>query len=491
MIDYSKVDLEAILARVYSQMTELQRPGVGRARANRRVMFDVWMGVGKTLMALASGFCFKPQRWLVVGTKNSFLAWQADFEKYFPELYSEDLITIVKGAPHEREWEYTHSDSLFYFTTAGALLRDIKWMAERKIRFDVISCDEIDRLGLRNRKSEFFKTIKTLIGAVEKHHDLKLVNFMTGTWSSKGPQQKWAALHLLAPKQFRGFWPFVSRYHHIHTNGWGREIGLPKNTQELALITMPYVYTVTEEEAAAHLPPLKRIPLYTQFTNKHMEEMYWSLANDLWMELNSGELLSVGNQIAATVRLRQFINCPQTIDSSLGVGPMIEAVTDKILDSEGTRNWKHNIIFTPFIAAIEPFCQYVGDVLKIPDSKIIRMQGGITLDELKAREHLFRNDPDTTIISSLRYSQSWNAETAQNVYFTGFEWDPDLNKQAEARSRRTSGDKSHTVMSYYCMIKYTITRDMMDIVNVKSNITHITQSDIMKVKANLRRPRAP
>jgi SNF2 family DNA or RNA helicase len=434
--------------------------------------------------------CYKPQTWLIIGSKNTMSGWQKEIKKWFPEFGADELFIMVKGTPTERHAAYMKS-GLFYATTSAAFVRDIEWLKTKKVNFQVISIDEIHKIGLRNRKSAGFKSIKLLIALIERHFPkVKLINPMTGTWTSKGPAQQWPTLNLLAPKQFKSYWQHISTYCLMYKGPFGTEIIGVKNTESLAAVMSPYVYTVGEEEASKYLPPINRQRLEVNLPPE-LTPHYYSMLKELYFHWSSdtnseyGEVESVATILAATMKLRQLIVCPSIIKEFLGPGPMIEAICDKILDNKELPNWRHNLIFTPFVPSLLPFKQYISDALEMPLDQILVLRGGIESEELSDVELRFRKDPNTLILSTVKYGQSWNAETALNVYFAGFEWDQDENKQCEGRSRRTDGVQK-MINSYYCNIEGTITSDMLEILNRKEMMNKVTYQDIEKIKERIR-----
>jgi hypothetical protein len=483
--DYSTVDLDAILARAYDQMNELQRKAVGLGRKRGRVLFNMWMGTGKTFAGLTLGLCFKPQQWLIIGSKNTIAGWKKEIQKWFPEFGADDLYVIVRGTAAERQIAYQRP-GLFYATTAAAFVRDIEWLKTKKVNFQVISIDEIHKVGLRNHKTASFKGLKDLIERIEKHFPaVKLINPMTGTWTSKGPLQQWPTLNLLAPKHFKSYWKHRNLFCLTVNGPFGSEVVGVRNTELLAEVMAPWVYTVTEREASKYLPPLQRHRLETEMP-KNLERHYWSMLKELYFYWETeGIVESVMTKLAATMKLRQLICCPMILEPSLGVGPAIEAVCDKILDSRELPNWRHNLIFTPFIPSLLPFKQYISEALEMPLGQIIVLKGGIEPEELADAELRFRKDPDTLILATTKYSQSWNAETALNCYFPHFEWDQDENKQAEGRSRRSDGNQT-LINSYYVNIEGTITSDMIEVLNRKEQMNSMTYADVEKLKQKIR-----
>lgn len=483
--DYSQVDLDGILQRAHDAMRIPQREVVRKARTRGRIILDARMGIGKTFAALTSALCYKPQTILIIGSKNSLAGWHRQIALWFPEFSDPSLYKIVRGQSWEREQAYKEP-ALFYVTTAGSFIRDVKWLLSKKPRFDVIIVDEPQKHGYRNRKSVTFKLTKALLMHLEKFHPPKLLFFMSGTWTSKGPRQQWAVLHLLNRKLFTSYWKWVDMFHITIKGPFGTEVGGPKNTEGLALVTAPYLYKVTEEEAAKYLPPLQRQRLTTELP-QNLKNHYRTMATELYWEWESIGVQSVSTILASMTKLRQFLNCPEAVIPGLGVGPAIEACVDQMKELEELPHWRHNIIFTPFLNALPIFKDYLCEVLEMKPQQILIAKGGLEIEELHWLEEEFRQNPNTLILASLRYSQAWNAETCLNVYFPHFEWDQDENEQAEGRSRRTDGTQA-LINAYYVDIQDTITAAMFDTLNEKKHINNVTYQDVARIREMLRGP---
>ena len=487
--DYSTIDLEGILARLHDQMSPLQRPGVGKARSSGRVLFNVLMGVGKTMMGLAAGLCYRPQVWLIIGSKPSLNNWRNEVKKWIPELSAPELFQIVAGTPGKRQEQYKNQEALFFATTAGSFIRDIEWLQQHHTRFDVITIDEPQKFGLRNRNTEGFKSIKGLIQHVEERFTVKLINAMTGTWTSKGPPQMWPMLNILEPRTFRSYWKFVRQFCIVNKGMFGTEILGPQNMEGLALVTSPYVYTVGEKEASSHLPPLQRILLPVELSpveSAAYDQMLYHMFVEVDKEDEEGEVLTVQTILAKTMRLRQLVCCPQILDPNLPVGSAIDTIIDKIRESDELPNWRHNVVYTPFLPSIAPFRAALASGLNLPEDHILIVRGGMETDELDRVEKTFRRNPETMILASLKASQAWNAESALNCYFAGFEWDQDENKQAEGRTRRTDGQQQ-LIRAYYCHVPGSITEDMLEILNHKEYMNKITYQAVHRINERLRR----
>lgn len=490
MFDYSSVDMKAILQRSYDVMSPKQRAAVVHAKGKGRSVSDVWMGLGKTFIGLTAGMCYQPKVWLILCSKNALNGWRQEIKKWYPEFGSDDLYCIVRGQKAQREamWNAAaRREGLFYATTFGSFIRDIDYLVANKIKFEVITIDEPQKGGLRNRKTAGFKAVKA-ISTHRYYEGVKLIWMGTGTLTSKGVPQLFGYLHILAPKIFSSHWKFINMFMNVVQGPFGTEAVSPKNTELLAKLTAPYIYKVSKKEAEDELPPLRRVRLHTELTPK-LAAIYHTMASELFMawEGLDGEskFLSVANPIGATVKLRQLICCPAILDPALGPGPAIEVVADKIMENDELPNWRHNVIFTPFVPSIEVFKRYLAETLGMPPAKIMTLQGGAEPEYLQHVEETFRNDPDTMVISSLKFAQSFNLETGLNAYFPHFEWDQDDNTQAEARIRRKTSDQSRTIMSYYVTIEQTITEIMFEILNRKTHHEKITYQDFERIRQML------
>ena len=492
--DYSKVDLKGMIDRAYEQMDDLQRPGPALARKSKAVIFDVWMGVGKTFMGLTSGLMFAPQTWIIICSKNAIPTWIYQIKEWFPEMGSDENFVIVRGDKHNREFWYDQSKTangpLFYLTSAGSFIRDIDYLIKNRIKFDVISLDEPQKFGLRNKKSAFYKAVKAL--ADKRYYPRKLLNIMTGSLTRKGTEHLWTYLNLVDPQVFSSYWRFVHTYNYVVTGPFGKVIGAPRNQEGLAIATSPYIYRVSEEQANASLPPIRRIKLPTEM-EQPLADAYSTMAEEAWMMMpETEELFSAGTVIAQTLKLRQLLVCPEAFDKSLGVSPLLDVCIDKMEEYNEFSNWRHNLVFTPFINindtdVLGNYRTHLSNRLDMSPERILVLKGGISAEELHDVEERFRKDPDTLILCSLLYAQSFNLESALNIYFPHFSWSEDDNKQAEARGRRKTSDRSRTIGSYYAHIPHSITEDVFNVVALTSRNNTMTYSQFQAMRERLKK----
>jgi SNF2 family DNA or RNA helicase len=479
--DYSQVDMDTILRRVHSEMTPLQIPGVERIlnSPQRSGIFAVWKGVGKTLMALTAGLYVKPQTFLVVCSGSARATWQNQIIEWFPEFSAPEHFCHVAGSPQAREHWWRESQKaggpLFYVVTPQAFERDVEFIQANNIHFDVIWCDEPQIWGLRNDKSAAWKMMKSTIKfASDKKKAIKLFGIATGSLTSKGVFQMWPYLHLVDRHVFSSKWNFMHDYTWVIKSPFGSEPGLPKNTEKLAAVCKPYIYVVNEKKAAQELPPLVRRRLDFEL-DPVTRAAYKDLAHKMYVELPSSEKIFVAkNPLHQLTALRKIVCCPQIADPQLPLGNAIEAVKDKILESQEEKHYRHVAVFTPYVPSIPLFKTFLAAELKLPEDHILTLQGGATPDDITKVEKIYRANQETLFLGSLSFAQSFNLETGREVYFPHFDWDQEKNSQAESRTRRQTSNKERTIIAHYCMARDTIAMAMKYVLNMKHTREYLT-----------------
>lgn len=483
-MNWEDYPVKEMLTRSYKVMSRIQRYAVGHAK-NGSAIHDLWMGLGKTFIGLTVGVCKQPNVWIILGSKSSMNVWRQQLKIWYPELASDDLYNIVRGQKYQREriWDKAkRGEGLFYATTFGSFIRDIKYIQSIGLKVQYVSIDEPQKGGLRNRKTEGFKAVKEL-----SKQPGCFIWMGSGSLTTKGVPQLWSYLHLVNRKQFASYWQFMNTFMSSIKGAFGIEWLRPIKTELLAQVTAPYIYKVGKDEAAKELPPLIRQKLPTELTPK-LAEIYNTMALELFMEFEGldgeAKFLAVANPLSSYTKLRQLITCPFIIDPALGPGVAIEACIDKILENDQP-GWQHNLVLTPYVDSIPIFKQELSANLKIPANKIITLQGGAEPEEIQAAEEYFRKDPETMVLCSLKYAESFNLESGMNVYFPHFDWDQTVNEQGEARIRRKTSDRSRTIMSYYVDVVGSITGIMWDVLSDKVRRERWTYADFNKVRESL------
>ena len=465
-IDYSSLQDE--LDKIRPQLRHYQQECVKFTRRHSRCIIDSRMGTGKTLMGLLSMIQLEPRKVLIICSKNALYTWQKEIAKWFPALSRKELYTVVDSSPAGRA-ELWSAQSLFYVCTYQTLLRDVEYA--KRLRPDVLICDECHRGGLRNRKSKGFQAIKVL------SHVVPNIFMLSGTVVSKGPQELWSMLNILDHRLFSSYWKFVNTFCIVIDGVFGKEIVGVQNTDGLKTMTGNYIFRVPKEIADKELPPITRELVSIDMT-KAQAKHYKELNKKMYTELESGELVVASTIISKLIELRQILACPKI----LGVedpGAGIPTIMDMLEDREDF----HAVIFTPFRNAVTYLREYIS--AKYPQVKVRQLWGGAKPDEVREAVEGFKRERGL-MLCTIKFAQSFDLETASVCFFLGYEWDQNENHQAEGRLRRMIS--SGPITAYYLKHNKTIDEDILEVLSDKTRNVRDMYQDIDKLR-NLLKPK--
>ncbi len=170
---------------------------------HKRVLNANDMGLGKTVEAiLAAAIFIDPDHpLLVISSMGQKWFWQDEFLNW--TTLEEDDIQIITGPKLTKgksvyiiHWDIVHR--------YGGL-KDVKWGA--------LIVDEAHKQ--KNRKTKRTKSIWTLARSIP------VVYLLTGTPIVNRPDDLWALLKTLYPKQYTSYWRFFHEYTHSRQNPWG------------------------------------------------------------------------------------------------------------------------------------------------------------------------------------------------------------------------------------------------------------------------------
>lgn len=456
-----ETDLE--LSNVLSLLRPYQTEAVKFGLKMQKVIFDIDMGLGKTIVSLTSTVSQKPKKVLIICSKNAVLTWSKEVVKWYPSLSDPKVYTRVLGNKKKREklWK---EDSIFYACTHLTFLSDSDLVAS--IKWDVIIFDEFHRIGLRNRKSQVYKALKPIT------RKTKSLFMLSGTPVSKGPQDLWAPLHLLNYKLFKSYWSFVNMFCVTYEGIFGKEIVGAQNTEKLRSILKDFMFRAkcSNPEIAKQMPKLNRIPLYVDLPPK-FSRMYDDLDAELLAEYDDKYIIAQ-NSLTRDIKLQQMLVCPKIIDPTLPYGPFFEYLTETILNSSVED--RHCVIFTPYRKAVN----YLIDFLHGKGvERVYRLWGGMHPDEMadaiseyKAHSNILdKNGNPSIMICTTKTAQSFDLETSSVCYHLGYEWDQNDNEQAEGRLRRLI-NKAAVIRSFYLLSDKPIDERKMDVLGTKTNV---------------------
>lgn len=452
------IDFEAIAAKLglqnptyyASEETQLwghQLVTLHKAKKRKRCILGLDKGMGKTLTVLSifedpevhkdtPGFTV-----LILCPEKGMGSYIRDIQK-FPE--HADKIQLVYGNKGERKQRWKNSRAKYFICTYASFLSDIgyrtnnkksgeqaeaiapKWVINNQI--DGVVFDEYHR-QFRRHTSKAFDAFCKLFRHTEYLYP------MSGSVLSKGPQDAWAALHLVDPKLWSSYWKYVYTWCEVEDGMFGKVVGGPRLDrvkQWQAAVADDLIYITAE--MVSKMPPKQR-----DLLDVHMElwqrKLHNNLRDNLYAETEDGDFLFAENALTKIHKLRMALICPTALHPSYGVGQGIQDIRDDALDGGIDRY----AIFTPFKAPIP----HLETWLRAQGVNVWTLQGGIGLDEQTRRINAWRASLGTAtpenpsvLLSTIKYAESWEIPEARYGYLLGYEWDPEDNKQAEDRLRR-------------------------------------------------------
>lgn len=404
-----------------------QAEGVKQMEPHGRWMMCDDMGLGKTVSCIVSALQKEEQlatpsrtRMLVLCGTNAMGVWQQEFDKW-----AGIRTMIYAGTPTKRKklWKQFDDElgspgSARVVITTYAMLKELPkgWLA--------MFCDEYHQFGIMNHKTATYQL-------VEAH--APYVNFlylMTGTPIRQGVIDLYGPLHLVAPNVFTNYWAFVNKYCICTQTPFGKQIERnPRNIPEFREFLRKFMVRRLKSEVLKDLPGKQRNAVPLTMTPKQAQA-YKQLSEEMVFVGDDEEVVAAPNQMTTDLRLRQLLCCPRLLgidDDGAGLAYLSEVCPDML------RAGRPIVVFTPFRQAVP----IIADVVRGwgLGTKIYQLMGAMTPAAFADQWQSFQK-PDTknkVMICVIKSSSSFHATEAADCYFLGYEWDFNLNVQAEDR----------------------------------------------------------
>lgn len=477
---------------------DYQAEGITWLVNKRRGILADEMGMGKSMQAIKAMSKYKLNSALILCPNSAVIVWLRELTKWLPEGHRYTKFTLVRGDrwTRARLWEQVNSDpeNRFCLTTYDVFKRDIVDKDFKHLintDWDFIICDEAHKM--RNRKTKAFEAVSSLTS--------RGMILITGTPASRGPQDLWTLLNLLQPKIFKSYWRFVYAHCNVIDNGYGKEITGVKSPATTQALLEKYMLRRFKE---GRMPPKVRNLVPVEMTDLQ-RKLYMQIAEELVARIedipdedfNLEEGLKFGgwddddddefgeaiegkrvigddgeierhpsvivaqNQLVSLIRLRQVLICPKIIDPRCDYGGGIEYIVDSL--NEYGKEEQHVVIYTPFAKAL-PFLRERLEAEGM--GPIIELRGGRRADPKGMREKLDLFEREKGIaLCVIPFAQSFDLDSAKTGFFLGYEWDPELNFQAEDRQHRMR--HQWTVTMNYLQYAGTVDDRLLDVNNEK------------------------
>lgn len=387
-------------------------------------------GSGKTRMLLDAWGKEQKLPLLIFAGRNGTATWLSEIAKWYGEEWLERtyVATGMKLDVRKALWNSYYRDAIVIVTYQTAIYdKDIiprEW--------STIICDEAQRW--RNKKSAAFKQV---VNRLRSEYFFPA----TGTAIRKGPQNMWTMLNRCNPNHFPSYWKFVETFCEIVEGYYGKEIIGPRNEKAFQDILSRYGVFVPKHVVDEQLPEKFVRPLEYAMS-RSQQKYYKKLEDEVLLEIQESDQLLVNrNMMTRLLRLRQLMCMPKILDPSLDIGGGLELIIERL------HNDRHTMIFVPFKAAIP----YVKAALEeeFKDISVYVLHGGLPVETVGEITKAFDDDPNSVLLCTIQFAESFSINTAETAYFLGTTWEPDVMEQAEDRIRRAS--TTHDTVAIYHM----------------------------------------
>lgn len=425
------------LLNTWECLRPYQKDGVLQMQNRSRWLMCDDMGLGKTVSCIVSSLqkaeSLRRTRMIVLCGTNAMGVWKQEFEKW-----TDVRPTIYAGTPTRRKKTWQEFDAACDDGALHALITTYAMLKELPKGWLAMFCDEYHQAGLMNYKTKTYQLVQ------EHTPYVSCLYLMTGTPIRQGVIDLYAPLHLVDPNTFSNYWAFVNKYCVTIQTPFGKSIERnPKNILMFRQMLNKYMVRRLKSEVLKDLPGKQRnaIPLTMTPAQK---KAYQSIAQEM-MYVDDEATVIAPNQMTVDLRLRQLLVTPRLLgidEDGAGFNYLSEVVPDLLLRQRPV------VIFTPFRQAI-PLLE---DLIRSwgLGTKIHTLTGGMTPAAFANAWQSFQepNNKNKVMLCVIKSGASFHATESADCYFLGYEWDFNLNVQAEDRLCRL-GQENFVQCNYF------------------------------------------
>ncbi|VFV36475.1 zinc finger ran-binding [Lynx pardinus] len=410
-----------------------------------------WMGLGKTIQAIAIAYFYKEEWPLLIVVPSSLrYPWTEEMEKWIPELSPEDINVIQNKTDIGRI-----STSKVTILGYGLLTTDAETLicALNNQNFKVVIVDESHYMKSRNATRS-----KILLPIVQT---AKRAILLTGTPALGRPEELFMQIEALFPQKFGTWTEYAKRYCNAHMRFFGKrpqwDCRGASNLNELHHLLSDIMIRRLKTDVLTQLPPKVRQRIPFDLPSAAAKELNTSFEE--WEKLmrapNSGATETVMGLIT-----RMF---KQTAIAKAG------AVKDYIKMMLQNDSLKF-LVFAHHLSMLQACTEAVIE----NKTRYIRIDGSVPSSERIHLVNQFQKDPDTrvAILSIQAAGQGLTFTAATHVVFAELYWDPGHIKQAEDRAHRIG--QCSSVNIHYLVANGTLDTLMWGMLNRKTQVTGST-----------------
>jgi SNF2 family DNA or RNA helicase len=446
-----------------------QDKAVEKLNKHSRHILGLPMGSGKTVVAVRALKNWAPSRSLIIPTERAILGWLKVMWLWFPEELEKYAIIGKNYTKHERIKfynEHAKHPRLSVISNWHLLTRDSDNMPP--LHFDVIMTDEHHKF-MRNRNTKAHKMLAT-------HFRSDKILMLTGSPASKGAQDFYATLNVLDPKLFKSYWKFVSTWCNVSETPHGKDVWGTRNEEAFKRMLFSYAIIATKKQLG--LQKKVRDVIRVQM-DALQQRAYDQIRDEFLLELEDAPPVVMLNTLSQYIKLRQVTSCPAILNPQLGIGGGAKHIQDTLLDLSVPE--RHSVIFTPFklgLPYLKAFYEGRGKEVGLPASDngvslgipVYTFSGGMGLDNLFEGLYNFKKYGGLAICTT-QFAESFDMETTDKAFMLGFDWDPQINYQAEDRIDRLNNPHG-LINIYYLLHEGSLDEDILYSLAYKQENVH-------------------
>lgn len=404
-----------------------QRAAVAFLIEHKHVIVGDEMGLGKTIESIATieHEPINPGPRLIVCPNSVKKKWAREIYQWAGD---DRRVVIIDGKnPTKRSQQLRRAVAHSGWVIVNwEKLRIMPELA--KVGWAAVVADEAHRA--KNRKAKQTKALWKITAPIQLA--------LTGTPIQNSPDELWALLKWLYPKEYTSYWRFFTDYVDYYEGYFGRVITGVRNADVLRYELADRMVRRTKDEVL-DLPPLTHTEIPIEL-GPYQRRIYKEVEHEMWVEIKrdaeagdkqaqkflSDPIYFIENGAARTTRLRQVASSPALLggrDESAKLDAAVEIIQDSAAG-------KQFVVFAEFKATVE----ILVDRLK-KDAAFLH--GDTPQGERDRLVDAFQNG-ELKVLAMTRDTggEGIDLYAADTAIFVERHWTPGRNEQAESRLHR-------------------------------------------------------
>lgn len=263
-----------------------QREAAGWLIAGKRgSLLALSPGLGKTAVSIVAADHDVPEgeSIIVVAPASLLKTWGREIDKWskYPKTH---IVKNIDDYPEGVRW---------FVMSWDFMARHVDYLGKG---WPLVILDE--SVMVKSRKTKRYAAAKTL------RRSARRVWLLSGSPSTKGPEDLWTQLNLLWPRAYPSYWRFAERYCVVEDGEWARTIVGPRDNRSAVDENEDMILSVNQDDVLDLPEILFEPPLEVDLVGKQLRA-YERMRDEFIAELADDEVVAQ-NEIARLVRLQQI-----------------------------------------------------------------------------------------------------------------------------------------------------------------------------------------